>query len=109
MGGAPSTSNELLLNGAPDAGFAKQIAYSPPQDAVQEVRVQTFESDAAYGHTGGGTANHITKGGTNSLHGSAYDFNQVSFLAANSFYTNKFGVGKPVTHFNQYGVSAGAP
>jgi hypothetical protein len=109
MGGAPSASNELLLNGAPDAGFAKQIAYSPPQDAVQEVRVQTFESDAAYGHTGGGTANHITKGGTNSLHGSAYDFNQVSFLAANSFYTNKLGVGKPVTHYNQYGVSAGAP
>ena len=70
MGGAKSGSNELLLNGAPDGTWDKHLSYSPPQDAVLEVRVQTFESDAAYGHTGGGTANHITKGGTNALHGS---------------------------------------
>src|SRR5260370_40868688 len=70
MSGSPSGSNELLLNGAPDARFSKQLAYSPPQDAVQEVSVPSFVSDAASGHTGGDTPKHITKGGTKSFHGS---------------------------------------
>jgi hypothetical protein len=109
MSGSPSGSNELLLNGAPDAGFSKQLAYSPPQDAVQEVSVHSFVSDAAFGHTGGGTANHITKGGTNSFHGSLYEFNQISKLDANLFYSNKNNVGRPVTRYNQYGLTAGAP
>src|SRR5581483_11870467 len=76
-GGGKSGSNELLLNGAPDGTWDKRLSYSPPQDSVMEVRVQAFESDAAYGHTGGGTANHITKGGTNGFHGSLYNFAQV--------------------------------
>lgn len=109
VGGAPSSSNEVLLDGAPDNNWNKQVAYQPPQDAVQEVRVQAFEADAAYGHTGGGTANHITKSGTNSFHGSAYEFNQVSALAATPFFTNKAGLPKPLANYNQYGLSAGGP
>jgi hypothetical protein len=109
ISGGPSGQNELLLNGVPDAGFSKQLAYSPPQDAVQEVSVRSFESDAAYGHTGGGVANHITKGGTNGFHGSINEYNQVSKLAANLFFSNKLAVPRPVTNYNQYGISAGAP
>jgi len=51
-----------------------------------QVRVNAFESDASFGHTGGDTANQITKQGTNTLHGSLYEFNQVSALAANQFF-----------------------
>jgi len=109
ISGGPSGSNELLLNGVPDAGFSKQLAYSPPQDAVTEVSVKSFESDAAYGHTGGGVANHITKGGTNGFHGSIYEFNQVSKLAANLFFSNANSVPRPLTNYNQYGVSLGGP
>jgi hypothetical protein len=109
MSGAPSQANELLLNGAPDGTWDKRVAYSPPQDAVVQVRVQSFESDAAYGHTGGGTVNVNTKGGTNSLHGSAYEFNQVSRLEANAFFTNKNGVPRPAYHFNQWGFTLGGP
>jgi hypothetical protein len=78
LGGASSGTNELLYNGAPNAGFTNQIAYSPPQDAVMQVRVNAFESDASFGHTGGGTANQITKQGTNAIHGSLYEFLQNS-------------------------------
>jgi hypothetical protein len=109
MSGAPSQANELLLNGAPDGTWDKRVAYSPPQDAVVQVRVQSFESDAAYGHTGGGTVNVNTKGGTNSLHGSVYEFNQVSLLEANGFFTNRNGVPRPAYHFNQWGVTSGGP
>jgi hypothetical protein len=109
MSGAPSQANELLLNGAPDGTWDKRVAYSPPQDSVSEVRVISFESDAAYGHTGGGTVNVNTRSGTNALHGSAYEFNQVSALEANSFFANKNGVARSAYHFNQYGATLGGP
>lgn len=109
MGGAPSQSNELLIDGAPDTTGNSRVAYNPPVDAVSEVRVHAFESDAAYGHTGGGTANVVLKGGTNALHGSLYEFNQTSALAATPFFTNAAGQKNPVTRYNQYGFTAGGP
>src|ERR1051326_9028407 len=109
MGGAPSQSNELLIDGAPDTTGNLRVAYNPPVDSEQEVRVHAFEADAAYGHTGGGTANVVLKGGTNQLHGTAYEFNQTSALAATPFFLNRGGQKNPVTRFNQWGVNAGAP
>src|SRR5216683_7230025 len=88
LGGASSGTNELLYNGAPNAAFTNQIAYSPPQDAVMQIRVVAFESDASFGHTGGGTANQITRQGTNTLHGSLYEFLQNSAMNGNSFFNN---------------------
>jgi hypothetical protein len=111
MGGAPTGSNELLLDGAPDAGPSTNgtLAYSPPQDAVSEVRVNVFDTDAAFGHTNGGTVNQILKSGGNTIHGTAYWFNQQSSLDANAFFTNKAGQPVPPYHQNQYGVTIGGP
>jgi hypothetical protein len=109
MGGAPSQTNELLVDGAPDTTWDLRVSYNPPVDAVQEVRVHAFEADAAYGHTGGGTANVIMRGGTNDLHGSLYEFNQVSNLQATNFFTNKAGQIKPVGRYNQWGGTVGGP
>ena len=60
-------------------------------DAVQEVRVKAFDSDASFGHTGGGTMNQIMKTGTNGLHGSLWEFNQPSDMVANDFFRNRSG------------------
>ncbi len=109
MGGAPSQQNELLVDGAPDTTWDLRVSYNPPVDAVQEVRVHAFEADAAYGHTGGGTANVIMRSGTNAIHGSLYEFNQVSALQATNFFTNKAGQIKPVGRYNQWGGTAGGP
>jgi hypothetical protein len=109
IGGAPSTHNEVLMDGAPNAGQANQMAYSPMQDAVIEVRVNAFDMDAGNGHTMGGTVNVITKSGTNSIRGSAYIYNQTSAVDANSFFNNAKSVSRPPYHQNQYGVTAGGP
>ena len=109
IGGLPSQTTELLLDGSPDATWDLRLAYSPPQDAVQEVRVKAFDTDAAYGHTGSGTANQILKSGTNGFHGSLWEFVQPNNLAANTYFNNKSGVSSPVTHQNQYGLTAGGP
>jgi hypothetical protein len=109
MGGAPAGTNELLIDGSPDNTGNSRVAYNPPVDAVSEVKVETFQADAAYGHTGGGTVNVVMKGGTNSLHGALYEFNQVSRLAATQFFTNRAGLKKPVTRYNQFGANLGGP
>ncbi|HEU0124270.1 MAG TPA: carboxypeptidase regulatory-like domain-containing protein [Bryobacteraceae bacterium] len=109
MGGGQSQSNELLLDGAPDMTRNRRVAYNPPVDAVQEIKVEAFQPDAAYGNTGGGTVNVVMKGGTNDFHGSLYEFHQNQRLKATPFFTNQAGQTKPVTRFNQYGFTVGGP
>jgi hypothetical protein len=109
MGGAPAQSNEILIDGSPDTTNNLRVAFNPPVDAVDEVRVHTFEADAAYGHTAGGTVNVVLKGGGNQFHGSLYEFNQTSDLAATPFFLNRNGTVKPITRFNQYGGTASGP
>lgn len=109
VGGAYAQTSELLVDGSPNATWDGRLAYSPPQDAVQEVRVKAFDTDAAFGHTGGGTLNQVMKGGTNTLHGSLWEFNQPNTLSANDFFNNAKGVTRPVTHYNQYGATVGGP
>jgi hypothetical protein len=109
MGGAPAQTNAILLDGAAINTQNMQAGYSPPMDAVLEVKTESFQADAAYGATGGGTVNMVLKSGTNALHGTVYEFNQVSALAATPFFTNAAGQSKPVTRYNQWGVQATGP
>jgi len=109
VAGTASQTSELLVDGVPDETWDGRAAYNPPQDAVQEVRVKAFDSDASFGHTGGGTMNQVLKTGTNGLHGSAWEFNQPSDMVANDFFRNRSGQPLQITHFNQWGVTAGGP
>lgn len=109
MGGGQAQSNELLLDGSPDMTRNRRVAYNPPVDAVQEIKVEAFQPDAAYGNTSGGTVNVVMKGGTNELHGSLYEFHQNQRLKATPFFTNAAGQTKPVTRFNQFGLTVGGP
>jgi hypothetical protein len=110
LGGANAGSNEYLLDGIPNMSSAsRQGAFSPSMEAVDEVKVELFQADAAYGDTLGGTVNITTKSGTNLVHGSAYEFNQTSALAANQFFLNAAGTQQPVTRSNQYGGTIGGP
>ena len=109
MGGAVAQTNELLLDGAPNTTRNSRVAYNPPVDAVQEVKAETFNIDAAYGHTAGGTVNVVMKSGTNQLHGTAYEFNQITNTAANQFFNNATSQPRPLVRFNQYGATVGGP
>ena len=109
IGGTPNQTSEILLDGSPDTTWSGAQAYSPMQDAVRNVSVSVFDTDASFGHTIGGVVNQITKSGTNRIHGTLYEFSQVSALDANTYFNNRKGIRIPVTHYNQYGGTVGGP
>ncbi|HEY4010248.1 MAG TPA: TonB-dependent receptor [Acidobacteriaceae bacterium] len=109
MAGTPNQVSEVLLDGSPDLTLLGALAYAPTQDSVSEVSVRPFDTDASFGHTIGGVINQVTKSGTNRLHGSIYEFSQLSALDANTYFNDRAGIALPVTHYNQYGLTAGGP
>jgi hypothetical protein len=83
-------------------------------EAVQEVQVTTSSFSAEYG-IGGAVFNQITKGGTNSFHGSAYEYWQNTILNARPFFGIPNGSGgfteqkAPYIRYNEWGGSIGGP
>ena len=109
VGGLANKNSEVLLDGSPDTASDNSPAYSPPVDATSEVKLNIFESDATYGHAAGGVANIVTKSGSNSYHGSAFEYNQISALNANNYFNQRAGVRKTVYRYNQFGGTIGGP
>lgn len=109
IAGSRNQSSEVLLDGSPDTDNLLKLAYSPPQDLVRSVTSNVFQTDAGYGHSGGGIMNQITKSGGNTLHGSLYEYNQTSALASNDYFADRTNTPKPNYHYNQYGLTLGGP
>lgn len=111
MGGTPNQVSEVLLDGAPDLTLLGALAYAPTEDSVAEVSVRPFDTDASFGHTIGGVINQVTKSGTNDLHGTVYWFNQIPNFDGNLYFNGRRTPvpSLPVTHYNQYGLTAGGP
>jgi len=86
INGQRESGTEILLDGVENidlfgAGIGQQI----PVDAVQEYRIITNNFDAEYGRASGGVVNLTGKGGTNSIHGAAWEFNRLSAYTANTY------------------------
>jgi hypothetical protein len=109
IGGTPNQVSEVLLDGAPDLTLLGALAYAPTEDSVSEVSIRPFDTDASFGHTIGGVINQVTKSGGNQLHGTVYEFGQVSTFNANTYFDDRNGLPVPGFHYNQYGVTAGGP
>jgi hypothetical protein len=111
INGGLQSSNEFLLDGTPNNAQAgsNNLAYVPPVDAVQEFKIQTNSFDAQYGHTSGGIVNVSLKSGTNSLHGTAYEFARRKAWDANSFQNNAVGAPKGEHYLDQYGGQISGP
>jgi hypothetical protein len=110
-GGVGSTV-EFLLDGAPNNTIyngVSTVANVPSVDAVQEFKVMTSTYDAQYGHTGGGAINISLKSGTNSLHGSGYEYLKRTQFNAAAFSDNAHGNTVPNNALDQYGFTLGGP
>jgi len=103
------SSNFVLDGGENNDTFTSQRGQDVPLDAIQEFRVQTNNYTAEYGRGAGFVANVVTKSGTNQFHGSAYEFNRNSALAANDSFNNTNDFSKSFFNRNQFGFSVGGP
>lgn len=81
----------------------------PTQDAVQEFRVSTSAVSAEYGNFAGGVVNIATKSGTNSFHGTAYEYFRNTVLDANDWFSNHNRIPRIPLHQNQFGGNLGGP
>lgn len=110
LNGQRSASTDILLDGAENVDlFLSNVGQQVPLDSVQEFRVTTTDFGAEYGRASGGVVNVATKSGTNSFHGSAYEFNRLSALASNTYDNGATGIPKQVFTRNQFGYSIGGP
>ena len=66
-----NTGNNYTIDGATNNGFGRRIASSPNADQIEEMRVETSNFDASQGYGTGLTVAMMTRGGTNTLRGSA--------------------------------------
>jgi Carboxypeptidase regulatory-like domain len=92
-----------------DSGIYAGIGIPNP-DAIQEFKIQTSTYDASYGRNPGANVNVITKSGSNSWHGGAWEFFRNEDMNANSFFDNRDGGGKQqILRQNQFGGDIGGP
>src|SRR5256885_1026903 len=113
MNGVRGIRSDLLIDGAPSTATANAneviASYVPPTDITQEFKVQTTTYDAQFGNTEGGVTSIAIKSGTNQLHGTAYYWLEPGGWAANDFFGNSRGQGRPFTYSNRPGLSIGGP
>ena len=81
------------------------INVTPPLDSIQEIKVSTNNADITVGTYGGSQVNAFIKSGSNSLHGSAYEFFRNDSLNAYRWGATK----KAPYRANQFGGSLGGP
>lgn len=110
INGQRSSGSEILLDGAENVDlFTATVGQSVSPDVVQEYRIVTNNFEAQYGRASGGVVNVLTKGGTNSLHGTAWEYNRLSAYTANTFDNDSTGAAKGHYVRNQFGYGIGGP
>ena len=115
ISGQRSTFNNYRIDGIGVTDYAMAapgnvIGVVLGVDSIQEFSVLTGGFSAEYGRATGGVVNAISKSGTNSFHGDAYEFLRNSALDANDYFTKSADPpcnARPPFRRNQFGVSAG--
>src|SRR5207249_6848963 len=87
VNGQRESANSFLVNGGDvEESVQNGASIVPTLDSIQEFRLLTNSFDAEYGRFTGAIVNVVTKGGTNSIHGTAYEFLRNDALDARNFF-----------------------
>jgi len=99
-------SNNFLIDGADnvssvDGGFVLK----PPIDAIAEFKILTHNANAEFGRNTGSTTNIVTRSGSNSFHGAAWEFLRNDAMDSSDYFTKSV---QPLKQ-NQFGATFGGP
>lgn len=106
-GGRSNNANYLI-----DGGTAQNLllgvpvlSFDPPIESVQEFSVAMSNYAAELGRSGGAVVQMTTRSGTNSFHGSLYEYLRNTALQEQP----EFAKTNPALHYNLFGASFGGP
>jgi len=113
INGVEYNSNTTRIDGAVNyyGWLPYLIAYVPPADSIQSVNLVTNSFNAEQGVAGGASISITLKSGTRSLHGGAWEYNQIFNTNARA-YTGATPAAQPQIPkniFNQFGFNLGGP
>ena len=112
--GVRQLENNFLLDGIDNNSISENVqelttqVARPSVDALQEFKIITNPYSAEYGR-GGAVISVISKGGTNEVHGTLYEYLRNRETDANDFFSNRQGLSKPKNLRNQFGGNLGGP
>jgi hypothetical protein len=78
-------------------------------DALQEFRVLSSTYSAEYGSSPGGQFSFLSRSGTNSFHGSLFDYLRNNAFDANDWFNNHYSIPQPALRQNDFGGTVGGP
>jgi hypothetical protein len=106
VSGQSNRSNYFLLDGIDDTDQVfTTYAVAPILDDIQEFKVQSHSDEAQFGGVLGGIVNVVSKSGTNSFHGTAWEFFRNTVLDAK----NPLKGAASKLEQNQFGANFGGP
>ena len=106
INGQREFANAFVVNGADvEEDVNSGTAIVPNLDSIDEFRILISNFDAQYGGYSGGQIKVITKSGSNTLHGSAFEFLRNTDLDARNYFSPSRGEFQQ----NQYGGTFGGP
>jgi hypothetical protein len=109
-GGRTSGVDYYVDGGVVNTGQANRLTNQvPSMDAVAEFKVVTAGISAEYGRISGGYVTLVTKGGTNSIRGTLYNYIFDDALNANSWAQKAIGAKKADFRQNTFGYTVGGP
>ncbi len=114
VAGSRADQNTFSLDGldvTDQVGFRGSVGtvVPVPSESVEEFRVTVANPNATFGRSGGAQVSLVTKRGSNTFHGSVYEYHRNDNLNANSWRNNRLGLKKPPLIDNRYGFSLGGP
>jgi len=107
VNGHRSNENNLTVDGVGnlDNGSNGSLINNISPDFLQEVKIQTSGFSSAYGRSTGAAFNIVTKNGTNTFHGGAFEYLRNDALDARNF----FSPNNTELRFNDWGWDLGGP
>ena len=110
VNGASRSSNNIRIDGVSTTNvwLPHVAAYVPALESLEAVNVVTNSFDAEQGLAGGSAINAQIKSGTNTLHGSAFEYHTNEGLRSRSYFAPP-GTPKGNWEYNQFGGTLGGP
>jgi len=112
--GSRNGQADIVIDGVSTTNYDQNTGwvdplYTPSVDAVQEFKIQQSNFGAEFGFSGATVINVVTRSGTNTIRGSAYEYVRNTLLNAEQYFAKQAGQPNPAYHWNDFGGAFGGP